>query len=1217
MLEPDGQNHHGVDLHRGPSERGRQSPPQGPSQLAIPKNRSTPNFAHGGPEKARIRFSFDAGLTAGEYDTMSRSPVMTEHEHGLGASGLRRIRQQPPSRGLTTPSSESSSRNPSVGPRSSSMNLTVSNSRAGSMATATAPSSPTLNLTEDLTRFPSESLHSFSFSHQSEEFIHNRQNVLKRSVEFMSQKLGWGNSNAGIASAQARVSGDHEMQGMLELLARAKLVGANNIPGFSSQAHLIAPLTGPAVAEDSGNVFDDSFIPRSSSPDEIFQSPDALSPTSNRRSPVPRPLLEQSSRHRSELAEVSIPPSHPQSEPSSRTPTNESRTTAQTSPPATRRPSLKRAYTDTAPLTLQNKLIDALAQPYLATDIHDQLLSPTIPPSAGGSFMGTSHPLGPAVHGHSSRWSPAAQAIFTTSSTVPYTILAANDLACLVFGVTKAEVRKMGILEVVQKERRAWLEEKLTAPGSSSLGESCRASPRSPPESQSTRTSPTPTTSFLLGRSGGVTAALLSKPNSRQNPKPPQRSQTDDGAGSSLIARTKNVKAGLFHPSNKSRGVLLCGDVVPIQKRNGATGSASLWVKEKRGGLIWVLEEIHEDVALLSLNEDAQVTNIVGAAGPIWGEDIATDGIDIGKLLPRIPRQGIVSGTGEIDYAEVAKRRYFSARYSGRVNIPCIVDRVPGCTDLKVSSFPHIAGIMMLSAQTLEITSSNSVFSAALFGQEKPDGRLITELIPDFDRMLKILTEEDGIILQDGIVIPEHSFRRARAFLALRDGKSDAASYFLRPDGLPAKHRDGTEIKIDAQLRVVKSEINSSAPTYDENVIEERSDEEEDGHSAKNPESSSRLVYALWITYSRHIHASRQNLGAASPLLPRSATPPHQPSPGQTEVDAPIEMESSDEESKRRYSHAALLTTQLVAAAKKTAAKLTGRQSSGPEEKEEVPRIVEPEPKKTINDFVILEEMGQGAYGQVKLARYKKNGNRKMVLKYVTKRRILVDTWTRDRRLGTVPLEIHVLDYLRRDGLKHPNIVEMNGFFEDDVNYYIEMIPHGLPGMDLFDYIELRVNMEEAECRSIFVQVARAVHHLHTKALVVHRDIKDENVVLDGEGNIKLIDFGSAAYIKNGPFDVFVGTIDYAAPEVLAGKPYRGKEQDVWALGILLYTIVYKENPFYSIDEIMDRDLRVPYVMSEDSIDLIRAMLDRDVESRIKIERVLEHPWFQAIEGGE
>jgi protein-serine/threonine kinase len=64
----------------------------------------------------------------------------------------------------------------------------------------------------------------------------------------------------------------------------------------------------------------------------------------------------------------------------------------------------------------------------------------------------------------------------------------------------------------------------------------------------------------------------------------------------------------------------------------------------------------------------------------------------------------------------------------------------------------------------------------------------------------------------------------------------------------------------------------------------------------------------------------------------------------------------------------------------------------------------------------------------------------------------------------------------------------------------------------------------------------------------------------------------------------------------------------------LLYTIVYKENPFYSIDEIMDRDLRVPYIMSENSIDLIRLMLDRDVDSRISIEQVIAHPWCTSID---
>jgi protein-serine/threonine kinase len=1041
---------------------------------------------------------------------------MTEHEHGLGASGLRRIRQQPPLRAPTLPPSTSSSRAGSVAPRSNSMSLNLPGSRKSSSgAFSPGPASPTL-FTEDLTRFPSESLHSFSFAHQSEEFIHNRQNVLKRSIEFMKDRLGWAASSAGIASAQARVSGDQDMQSMLELLTRAKLVGPEGVSGHGLGL-LQGPMTGPARI-DGENVFDRSFFPRSESP-ELYSTP--TSPNSSYKRPMEPPVkpvagAAEESTQRNDL-EVRIP-TRPDggSEISSRTPTDESRTTAKTSPPQTRRQSLKRTFTDIEPLTLQNKLMDAMAQPYITAEsgYNAHLLSPTASHFTGPSSFGVTgpHPLGPAVHGHASRWAPAAQAIFTTESKAPWTILAANDLACLVFGVTKAEVRKMGILEVVREERRAWLEEKLRQPGSEAEHED-----RPSPQSQSQHGSPVSSTSFLVGR-GGLTASLLSKPPSRSTTPTPRRAQTDDGAGSSVAARKKAVKGGPHHTNNKSRGVLLCGDVVPIQKRNGCTGSASLWVKEKRGGLIWVLEEIHEDVTLISLDDDGLVTKVSGSTEPIWGENLCKVGTDIGRLIPRIPRQGIDPRTGEIDYAEVAKRKYFTARNVNGINIPAAVEKVAGTTDLQVSSFPHIAGILVLNSKDLEITSSNSVFSAALFGQQHPDGLLITDLIPEFDRIIRILTDEDGVRLVDGIVIPEHSFRRAQAFLALRDGKADAASYFLRPDGLPAKHRDGSEIKIDVQMRVVKSD--KHMPVHDENVIIE-----EDDAGGLDNSSSSEVVYALWITYSRNLHASHHDFSSKTPQVSGPVTPLHQPSPGQTHVASPIDMDS--DEPKKETSHASILTKQLKEAAMKTAAKLTGHDFTSSKVKEEPkppPEVVEPVHKKTIEDFVILEEMGQGAYGQVKLARYKKTGS-KVVLKYVTKRRILVDTWTRDRRLGTVPLEIHVLDYLRRDGLKHPNIVEMADFFEDDVNYYIEMVPHGLPGMDLFDYIELRVNMEEAECRSIFRQVTKAIHHLHTKCLVVHRDIKDENVVLDGEGNIKLIDFGSAAYIKNGPFDVFVGTI--------------------------------------------------------------------------------------------
>lgn len=62
--------------------------------------------------------------------------------------------------------------------------------------------------------------------------------------------------------------------------------------------------------------------------------------------------------------------------------------------------------------------------------------------------------------------------------------------------------------------------------------------------------------------------------------------------------------------------------------------------------------------------------------------------------------------------------------------------------------------------------------------------------------------------------------------------------------------------------------------------------------------------------------------------------------------------------------------------------------------------------------------------------------------------------------------------------------------------------------------------------------------YLRSKS-VIHRDIKDENIVIAEDFTIKLIDFGSAAYLERGKlFYTFCGTIEYCAPEVLMGNPY-------------------------------------------------------------------------------
>ncbi|PGH17310.1 CAMK/CAMKL/PASK protein kinase [Helicocarpus griseus UAMH5409] len=1084
------------------------------------------------------RRSLDAGSS--EYDYMARSPLL-EQEHGLGPSGLQRIRQNPLSRVYTLPNISNSSFTSPTAPRS----VSGASSRSPSLHFLPDRSSPAL---EDLHRFPSESLHSFSFAQQSEEFLHNRQNILKRSIDFMKDRFGFAASNVHLANAQARLSGDTEIQSMMELVSKANLLERSESHAQHTGLEP-GPLTGPPDVEGD-NIFEKAFA--KSNPLVSCERPAENGAASQQilgegqfLSPVPDDFLTQQKR-------------------------------GMRSAPSSRRVSLKRTYTDVGSVALHNKLTEALAQPYSTGDI----TSPNAISSSYGLGGG-----GSSVHTHSSKWSPVSQAVFTTESEPRWTILAANDLACLVFGVTQSEVKKLSFLDLVHKERRQWLESKLRKPPVNSSGKS-----ESKISTINTRS---------LGVGNGVTAQLLSKPPSHA--KSPRRARTEDGSygySGNRTAKSPN------HFANKSRGVLLCGDVVPIQKRNGVTGSASVWVMEKRGGLIWVLEEIVENTVHLRLGDDGRLTDIQGDIEPIWGKKILKPGMPVTDLIPHFPQRQEEYAKDD-DLRKIVELKYFTALTQSEASIPITIAELSSPYDLRVSHFPHVAGIVVLSSANLHIISANSVFSTTLFGRERPKGSEITDLIPHFDEYLKILTDEDDVPLVDGMVIPEHSFRRARALSVLREGRTNAASLFLRPSGLPARHRDGSEIMVDVQMRVVKSETIFSA-TQSSDISEHPVLDDEN----RAPVAYTEVVYALWITYSRQLHSAlHETSQLPEPPSAKPTTPP-QPSPGQRSPTLPPpEKPRVDSPSIENPAQLSLLSKQLSEAASEP---LTDRPVQPVPEVNKATVQRDSPRRKSISEYVILEEMGQGAYGQVKLARCIRNPERKVVLKYVTKKRILVDTWTRDRRLGTVPLEIHVLDFLRRDGLKHPNIVEMEGFFEDDINYYIEMVPHGLPGMDLFDYIELRSNMDEDECRNIFYQVVDAIHHLHTKANVVHRDIKDENVILDGEGRIKLIDFGSAAYINKGPFDVFVGTIDYAAPEVLQGKSYRGKEQDVWALGILLYTIVYKENPFYNIDEILDHPLRVPYLpFSEDCIDLIRKMLDRDVDQRLTIEEVIQHPWMR------
>jgi serine/threonine protein kinase len=104
------------------------------------------------------------------------------------------------------------------------------------------------------------------------------------------------------------------------------------------------------------------------------------------------------------------------------------------------------------------------------------------------------------------------------------------------------------------------------------------------------------------------------------------------------------------------------------------------------------------------------------------------------------------------------------------------------------------------------------------------------------------------------------------------------------------------------------------------------------------------------------------------------------------------------------------------------------------------------------------------------------------------------------------------------------------------------------------------------EGRNITVKLARAVAALH-RAGIIHRDIKPDNVILEGGGSLKLIDLGVVRVpgLENFPPDEIPGTQAYMAPEMFGGEP-GNEATDIYALGVTMFRAFTGEFPYGNLD---------------------------------------------------
>lgn len=288
------------------------------------------------------------------------------------------------------------------------------------------------------------------------------------------------------------------------------------------------------------------------------------------------------------------------------------------------------------------------------------------------------------------------------------------------------------------------------------------------------------------------------------------------------------------------------------------------------------------------------------------------------------------------------------------------------------------------------------------------------------------------------------------------------------------------------------------------------------------------------------------------------------------------------------------------------------------------------------DDFLL----GKGNSGKVKLCIHKITG-----IPYALKS--LSKATNKDDDIDRLRDEIKIMSVL-----DHPNIVRIQEYFETVEHIYL--IVELSTGGDLYHRLKEKKHQHfsEQRVRELAYSLFSAVKYLHSLG-IIHRDISLENIVCDNiseNTNVKLIDFGMAAYVSEramktqssirdfsadsplkreitleGTTAVMLGRgILYAAPEVVKGDYFEMKS-DVWSLGVCLYKLLTDKYPFRGednptvIDDISTAsipellDIPALHHCSAAGKAFLARCLQRDVTDRFTAAEALTDDWFSAL----
>lgn len=239
-----------------------------------------------------------------------------------------------------------------------------------------------------------------------------------------------------------------------------------------------------------------------------------------------------------------------------------------------------------------------------------------------------------------------------------------------------------------------------------------------------------------------------------------------------------------------------------------------------------------------------------------------------------------------------------------------------------------------------------------------------------------------------------------------------------------------------------------------------------------------------------------------------------------------------------------------------------------------------------VQDYLIGDKLGSGAFGQIRVAFHQKSGN-PYAVKVLSKAKL-----QGSRHSSSVVFNETLLAPL----LAHPSLMEIIDVADShtQIFQFMRFADQG----DLCRVLRKSI-LPRAVILRLVDQLLAAVEYLHSYG-IVHRDIKLDNIMLSRHTGIRLGDFGLASLAFDGRVRGNFGTFEYSAPEAIRSTEFDGFRADMWSVGVVIFALFSRRLPFLNVDRnYRFEEQRVDYSrVPEAVVPLVQQLLSIDPSAR-------------------